>query len=543
MASRAGSALERIRIAQEALRGPGVQPPSEAGGRLTRRRLLEGAGGTALALGLGSAWPAVSASKPDPDARIVIVGAGIAGLGCAYRLWRAHGIRADVYEWSDRAGGRIQTLRGYFDDGQLVEEHAEFINPEHTVTLHLARELGLTLDNTERYPPGVRPDQESFWFDGRLVTQESVNRDWRQFGYALFRRAAARAGWPTTYDRATAWAKRWDQMSVTEWLDAHVPGGSQGDFGRLCVAAILDEYGGPAEQTSSLNLIDLLGADSTRRSGLQPRSAPQLDGGNEKWHLHGGNDLLISGIVDRLAPGTVHLGQQLVALRSRSNGQVVCSFASGAGTTDVVADQVVLAIPFTTLRQVDTSGVSIHPLHRRAIDEQPMGANAKFFLQYSSRIWDQHHQTGNAYTDTIVQGTWDATDYQPGSAGVLAALPGGAVGQDWGQQYGLSTYRGTPPAEMVSDYLASFEQLFPGSSALYNGRAFYVWSSGDPYILGAYSYLATGQFTAFNGIQGRREGRLHFAGEQTSMNFQGYIEGGLRSGYRCAAEIAASRRR
>jgi monoamine oxidase len=72
------------------------------------------------------------------------------------------------------------------------------------------------------------------------------------------------------------------------------------------------------------------------------------------------------------------------------------------------------------------------------------------------------------------------------------------------------------------------------------GAGAFVWSSGDPYILGAYSYLAVGQYTAFNGIQGQREGRLHFAGEQTWLNFQGYIEGGVRSGYRCAPEIAGS---
>ena len=41
-----------------------------------------------------------------------------------------------------------------------------------------------------------------------------------------------------------------------------------------------------------------------------------------------------------------------------------------------------------------------------------------------------------------------------------------------------------------------------------------MWSPGDPHILGAYSYLAVGQYTAFNGIQGVRQGNLHFAGEQ-----------------------------
>jgi monoamine oxidase len=64
------------------------------------------------------------------------------------------------------------------------------------------------------------------------------------------------------------------------------------------------------------------------------------------------------------------------------------------------------------------------------------------------------------------------------------------------------------------------------------------WSPGDTHVGGAYSYLAVGQSTAFNGIQGRREGNLHFAGEHTSLDFQGYMEGALRSGYRAAGEVA-----
>ena len=199
---------------------------------------------------------------------MVVVGAGIAGLGCAYELWREHAIRAEVYEWSARPGGRIQTLRGYFDDRQLVEEHAEFINPEHTATLALARDLHLSLDNTERYPAGVDADQLSFRFDGRRWSQAAVNRDWRRFGERLFREAATKASWPTTHRRSTRSAVRWDQMSVIDWLDAHVPGGAASDFGRLCASAVLDEYGGAADDQSALNLIYLLGADSSRSSGL-----------------------------------------------------------------------------------------------------------------------------------------------------------------------------------------------------------------------------------------------------------------------------------
>jgi monoamine oxidase len=90
---------------------------------------------------------------------------------------------------------------------------------------------------------------------------------------------------------------------------------------------------------------------------------------------------------------------------------------------------------------------------------------------------------------------------------------------------------------MVRDFLDCFEKNFPGARQAYNGRTHYAWSAGDPHTGGAYSYLKTGQYTAFNGIQGRRHGNLHFAGEHTSLNFEGYVEGALRSGYRCAAEI------
>jgi monoamine oxidase len=92
---------------------------------------------------------------------------------------------------------------------------------------------------------------------------------------------------------------------------------------------------------------------------------------------------------------------------------------------------------------------------------------------------------------------------------------------------------------MINAYLRGFDALFPHVAPAFNGRSHFVWSPGDPHIRGAYSYLAVGQYTAFNGIQGQREGNLHFAGEQTSLNYQGYIEGALRSGYRCATEVGA----
>jgi monoamine oxidase len=327
-------------------------------------------------------------------------------------------------------------------------------------------------------------------------------------------------------------------MSVADWIDAQVPGGIGGDFGQLCISAVLDEYGGPPEEQSALNLIYLLGGDATTNSGSQPRSAPVLGGGDEKWHVRGGNDQLIHGMLRRLPSGVVHLGERLVALRRKGHGRQVVTLHHGHGTREITADHVVLALPFTTLREVDLTRADLPALHRRAIHEEPLGSNAKVFLQFDRRVWDDAGETGNAYCAGVVQGSWDAAGYQPGTAGILAALPGGTIGTDWGQRYGLHHYRGSAPDPMVSDYLSAFDAIFPGVRSAYNGKSYYVWSTGDPHARGAYSYLKVGQYTGFNGVQGRREGNLHFAGEHTSVNYQGYIEGALRSGQRCAEEIA-----
>ena len=539
--SGAGAALRRAQAVSRLARrtGCGVDEAAELlDGQLTRRAFLGVAGAGVLAGTAAAPRLAGSASSDPAKPRVVIVGSGIAGLGCAYRLWARHGIRPEVFEYNTVPGGRIRTLRGHFEDGQIVEKHAEFINPEHTATLALARSFGLTLDNTDKYPPGTHPGRETMRFHGKRWPQSALDRDWHEWGWKLFHHAAfVTAPWPQEFNNNNAGGRRFDHMSVTEWIDAYIPGGVKSDFGSVCIAAVLDEYGGPADEMSALNLVYLLGQDSSTASGAQPHPEPELGGADEKWHIHGGNDQLITGLLKRLPRGVLHLGERLVAIRPRAGGGYRCSFQRAGTTRDVTADHVVLALPFTLLRSVDLSRVPIGPRHVKAIDTEPLGSNSKFFLQFSSRVWNAEGVTGNCYDDGVVQGGWDATNYQPGKAGILVALPGGVSGLEWGRRYDLSTHDGRPPDKMVKAFLGGFDMLFPHVSRAFNGRSYFVWSPGDPHILGAYSYLAVGQYTAFNGIQGRREGNLHFAGEQTSPNYQGYIEGALRSGYRCAAEV------
>ena len=107
-------------------------------------RFVKEAGVAALGLtALGRfAAPARGAGAP----KIVVVGAGLAGLSCAYALRQA-GYNADIHEASDRIGGRCWTLRGAFADGQIAEHGGELIDQSTRAIRQLAEELGLKLDN------------------------------------------------------------------------------------------------------------------------------------------------------------------------------------------------------------------------------------------------------------------------------------------------------------------------------------------------------------------------------------------------------------
>src|ERR1039458_6707788 len=179
--SGAGAAIRRAQAASGYVRrtGCGVDEAVEIVEErsVSRRRFLAGAGAAAAAAVLPTALASAAGASVRRDRRrssdaakpnVLIVGSGIAGLGCAYSLWRQHGIKADIYEYNTVPGGRIRTLRGFFADGQEVEEHAEFSNPERKKTLALAKSFGLTLDNTDKYPPGTHPKAETMLFGGHI---------------------------------------------------------------------------------------------------------------------------------------------------------------------------------------------------------------------------------------------------------------------------------------------------------------------------------------------------------------------------------------
>jgi monoamine oxidase len=240
-------------------------------------------------------------------------------------------------------------------------------------------------------------------------------------------------------------------------------------------------------------------------------------------------------LADRLPEGAIHLDSPLEALWRRGDRSYGLRF--GGVRDDVVADQVVLAIPFTTLRDVELRRAGLSNLKRQCIAELGMGTNAKVLLQFRHRPEHFGGWNGDLTTDQPLLDTWDTSLTQAGRAGLLTVYSGGAVGAG----YPARRPHGPAPPPVVRETLATLERAVPGISRDFNGRAWLDDWAADPWSRGSYAAFLPGQYTRFASIIARRDGELHFAGEQTSDAYQGFFEGAVASGERCAREVLRRR--
>jgi len=492
--------------------------------RTTRRELLKRAGAVGVAAaGASTAARAARAATKATSPRIAVVGAGLAGLTCAYRLAQA-GYVAQVYEaHPTRVGGRCWSyspLRSPypFADGQVAEHGGELIDQGHTEMRHLANELGFTLDNLLQGEPSGTDD--FYYVNGGPYLYSQLVVDLNGI-YQKMHKDVSAASYPTLWNSYTQRGFELDHMSIIQWLDETCPnGGSKSNLGRVLDIAYNIEYGAESSIQSSLNLLYLLGYSG---QGQFHTFGPS----NEKYHVHGGNDQVPLELANRLA-GQISMGMELTAIKQNPGGSFTLTFKKDMGTVTVTADQVVLAIPFSILRSVNYSKAGFEPLKTTAIEELGMGTNSKLHLQFGDRYWYSLGNNGNTYAETGYQNTWEVTRAQPAAKGILVDYTGGTIGASFGS--------GTPTSR-AQQFLAQIEPVLPGITPHWNGVATIDYWTGYQWTKGSYSYWKVGQYTKFSGMEKVRQGNCHFAGEHTSQDFQGYLNGGVETGERAASEI------
>jgi monoamine oxidase len=167
-------------------------------------------------------------SSPEEWRDIVIVGAGIAGLYCCWRLLEA-GVSPDrigFFEAADRTGGRILGATWPGDPGCKAEMGAHFLNSGHVLSNALAADLGLATE-----PAIVFRDHNIVHLRGCSRTRRQISRAWfrKPFDYRVSRylqrrgirkllekavRASRRAGHER--DRELRFDPPYDQLPLNE---------------------------------------------------------------------------------------------------------------------------------------------------------------------------------------------------------------------------------------------------------------------------------------------------------------------------------------
>lgn len=542
-------AAARARLPVEALRERRALAREE---RLSRREWMLGAGalvgGAALAAACGSSDDSGAAAPAGP--RIAIVGGGIAGLACALAL-RDAGVAATVYDVSkSRVGGRMVSERGAdttgcgnchgaptgapsmsWSDAQVTDVYGELIDTDHTTIQDLAKRFGLSLvDALGAQPAGAT---ETFWFDGGYYAHADADADFAAIADVLASDAEA-AGWPVTYDTASAAARALDATSVRDWITAHVPGGVDSKLGKLLEVAYAMEYGADTDDQSALNLVSMLSGSEAELTVLGVS--------DEKFRIRGGVDQLPRAIAAQLGVGdAVKLGFELLALRAESDGTYTLSFDASGSATEIRADYVVLALPFAKLRTLDFARAGFDALKERAIREQGAGKNGKLQLQFSRRLWNESGpwgvSGGTSYSDTGYQLTWEPTRGQAGTSGILVAYNGGSAAAAMGMTHAYAN-QGKPEAVAAAQkFLTQVEPVFPGLGALWNGKVSCSMPHLDPRLLCSYAYYRVGQTQLFAGYEHVRQGNVFFCGEHTSLDYLGFMEGAAIEGQATAEAV------
>ena len=443
---------------------------------------------------------------------ILIVGAGIAGLTAGYRL-RQGGVRADIIEATNRVGGRIRTLPKVAGTQIFAELGGEFINTGHTNLISLASELGLRAIDLIQAQSGFVKD--TFFFDRRRCSLQQLIADFAPLDSKINADLAA-IGDEISYQDFTEAAERVDNLSIAEYLDkAEI----STVLRQLISVAYTTEYGRNSDEQSALNLLFLISTEAENFS--------LYGDSDERYQIDGGNSQIVNRLAGQLS-GSIEAGTALEAISILPDGRYRVSLRSGQRTFDRTYERVLLTLPFSTLRDVQIN-VPLPQPKRRAIEQLGYGTNSKLITGYRSRIWRETYQsTASVFTDLGFQNSWEATPFAPTANGLVTNFTGG--------KQGLSIGAGVPEAQ-AQRFLNQFERVFPGVRNLRSGRAVRAFWPGERFFKGSYSCYLVGQWTQMYTVEGERVGNLYFAGEHTSLENQGYMEGGCETGQRAALEI------
>ncbi len=272
--------------------------------------------------------------------KVIIIGAGLAGLSAAYELSQA-GHNVTVLEARTRSGGRVYTLREPFSDGLYTEGGAMRISDAHNFTMKYVKLFGLPLtpffpDTTFYYVRGKRiklaPNAKIDWPYELTPEEKRLGLSGMVEKYILS--ASRKVGNPAASDWPLDSLREYDQINFAEFLRKQ---GASSEAIAL-IRLDFDFIGDGIEEISALTWLSNLALDEAAK---------------QFYAIKGGSDLLPKAFAARLKD-KIYYGSPVVKIEHDAQQVRVTFLQSGTHQT-MTADHLVCAIPFTVLRRIEVS--------------------------------------------------------------------------------------------------------------------------------------------------------------------------------------------
>ena len=444
--------------------------------------------------------------------RVLVIGAGLAGLVAAYELKR-QGHDVVVLEAQNRVGGRIYTLRT-FAPGLYAEAGGMRIPRAHDLTLAYCDEFELPMR------PFVMGNPKGLvHVGGKRMTVQQANADPSHLAFELAETERGRTA---------------DEMWEEAIGDFRATVEAEGDAGWDKIVRDYDQYSlyeylrfrgwstGAIEYFAVMNFLE-----SDMHNALVEVLREDIGGAYvDMQEIAGGMDQLPNAFFREVADD-VRLGAEVFAI-DQDPDSVTVHYKTEAGRFVERGDYAICTLPFSVLRSVEVLTPFSHG-KQRAIRQLNYHASTKILFQVRERIWETEDGIfgGGTVTDLPIRRmNYPTPDPATGRGVLLASYTWGQDALQWGAM---------DDETRQEEALDDVSRIHPRIREVYEVGASYAWY-GDRWARGAFAMFAPEQQTQLQADIVSPEGRIHFAGEHCSL-YHAWIQGALESGIRAARQI------
>jgi monoamine oxidase len=452
-----------------------------------------------------------TAPKKRPSGRIVVVGAGLAGLCAAFELQR-YGYGVTLYEASDHLGGRVRTLDG-FVPGKKAEGGGELIGSNHPLWNAYANLFGLTFSAVAEYGSSlIRVMGKTLSFEESSALLDDMEEQQK----ALEAMAAK------IIDPYEPWINRdaaqLDGLSLRNWMDGLT--GCSPECKEAFAEMMAADNGIPADQQSLLGVLAMIKGGGLHQYWTDTEVYRCKEGSQELARM-------FERELNRTKPDTVRLNEPVESIDNQ-NGKVVLKLG-GSGSREVSIDppvDVILAIPPSVWNKI----IFPDPVLAGILHGGPaLGTTVKYLIGLKDRFWKPLGTSPSLTEDGPVNITWETTEADTRGDFVMVAFSGSDDAK---------TCASWDERNRRSNYVQALATVYPGIDSEITKTEFINWPN-EEWAKASYYFPRVNEVTVWGPFwKSGYKGWLHFAGEHTCYAFVGYMEGALSSGYRLARRLA-----